>query len=65
MRRLCCHRPRTWRYDAALAVAMPPTLIQTAGLDTLAPEGAELARVLEGGGVEVAYREYQDADHGF
>lgn len=53
------------RYDAALPAAMPPTLIQTGRLDTLAPEGADLARALQQGGVEVAHREYERADHGF
>lgn len=44
---------------------MPPTLIQTGEYDTLAPEGAELARVLQDAGVETVYRQYERADHGF
>jgi len=53
------------RYDARLADAMPPTLIQTGEHDTLAPEGAELARVLQDAGVTTVYRQYEQADHGF
>ncbi|MGL5849570.1 MAG: alpha/beta hydrolase fold domain-containing protein, partial [Phycicoccus sp.] len=53
------------RYDLHLADAMPPTLIQTGEYDTLAPEGAELARVLLDAGVETVYRQYEQADHGF
>lgn len=53
------------RYDDHLAGAMPPTLIQTAEHDTLAPEGADLARVLEDAGVVTVHREHPGADHGF
>lgn len=53
------------RYDPHLADAMPPTLIQTGEYDTLAPEGAELARVLQAAGVRTVYRQYEQADHGF
>lgn len=53
------------RYDPNLADAMPPTLIQTGEYDTLAPEGADLARVLGDAGVDVMYRQYERADHGF
>ncbi len=53
------------RYDRQLAAAMPPTLIQTGEHDTLAPEGAELARVLQDAGVETVHRQYEQADHGF
>ncbi len=53
------------RYDPHLAAAMPPTLIQTGEHDTLAPEGAELARVLQEAGVRTVYRQYEQADHGF
>lgn len=53
------------RYDPHLADAMPPTLIQTGEYDTLAPEGAELASVLQDAGVETVYRQYEQADHGF
>jgi acetyl esterase len=53
------------RFDPALPDAMPPTLIQTGEYDTLAPEGEELARVLDAAGVETVYRQYERADHGF
>jgi acetyl esterase len=53
------------RFDEALADAMPPTLVQTGELDTLAPEGAELARALDDAGIEALYRQYPDADHSF
>lgn len=53
------------RHDPSLADAMPPTLIQTGEYDTLAPEGAELARVLEDAGVPTVHRHYDQADHGF
>ncbi len=53
------------RYDPHLAEAMPPTLIQTGEYDTLAPEGAELARVLQDAGVRTVHRQYEHADHGF
>lgn len=53
------------RFDPYLADAMPPTLIQTGEYDTLAPEGAELARVLQDAGVVTGYRQYEKADHGF
>lgn len=55
----------TPRYDDRLSAAMPPTLVQTARSDTLAPEGVELAAVLHRAGVEVVHRQYEDADHGF
>lgn len=53
------------RFDASLPEAMPPTLIQTGEYDTLAAEGAELARTLHDAGVETVHREYPGADHGF
>lgn len=53
------------RYDTRLAEAMPPTLIQTGEHDTLAPEGAELARMLGDAGVPTVYRQHERADHGF
>jgi acetyl esterase len=53
------------RYDDALADAMPPTLVQTGEFDTLAPEGAELARTLNAAGVETRFRQYPRADHSF
>ncbi|MGL5928750.1 MAG: alpha/beta hydrolase [Dermatophilaceae bacterium] len=53
------------RNDAHLAAAMPPIIIQTGELDTLAPEGRELAENLSAAGVTVAFTERPDADHGF
>lgn len=53
------------RYDPHLAEAMPPTLVQTGEHDTLASEGAELARVLRDAGVRTRFRQYEQADHGF
>lgn len=53
------------RFDPDLAAAMPPTLNQTGGVDTLAAEGAELAETLRARGVEVVHREYPGADHDF
>ncbi|GAA2003274.1 alpha/beta hydrolase [Nakamurella flavida] len=51
--------------DPHLARAMPPTVILTGEQDTLAPEGAELARTLRAGGVHVVHREYPGVDHDF
>ena len=53
------------RFDPDLPAAMPPTLIQTGGVDTLAAEGAELADTLRSAGIEVVHREYPGADHDF
>lgn len=53
------------RFDASLAEAMPPTLIQTAEHDTLAAEGRELAQVLRAAGVHTVHEQYPQADHGF
>nr|WP_232531082.1 alpha/beta hydrolase [Microlunatus antarcticus] len=53
------------RYDPTLADAMPPTLVQTGELDTLAAEGAELAKTLAAAGVETKHRVYPRADHDF
>ncbi|MGL5850307.1 MAG: alpha/beta hydrolase [Phycicoccus sp.] len=53
------------RNDTHLAAAMPPTIVQTGELDTLAPEGRELAEDLRAAGVTVAFTERPDADHGF
>ncbi|MGL5819491.1 MAG: alpha/beta hydrolase [Phycicoccus sp.] len=53
------------RNDTRLANAMPPTIIQTGALDTLAPEGRELADDLSAAGVTIAFTERPDADHGF
>jgi acetyl esterase len=44
---------------------LPPTLILTAGHDTLRHESNALARTLASLGVPVTYREFPDADHGF
>ena len=52
-------------FDPALAAAMPPTLVLTAEHDTLAREGADLARTLRDGGVEVVHHEYPGVDHDF
>lgn len=52
------------RYDTRLAEAMPPTLVQTGEYDTLAPEGAEPARMLGDAGVPTVYRQHERADHG-
>lgn len=51
-------------WDDHLADALPPTLVQTAQLDTLAAEGARLARTLRDGGVPVEHHEIAGADHG-
>lgn len=53
------------RFDRSLAAAMPPTLVQTAEFDTLAPEGAELASSLTSAGIDVVRHEYPRADHDF
>ncbi|MBM6405777.1 alpha/beta hydrolase [Phycicoccus sp. CSK15P-2] len=53
------------RNDTHLAAAMPPTIIQTAALDTLAPEGRELAETLSAAGVTTAFTERPDSDHGY
>lgn len=50
--------------DEHLADAMPPTLVLTAELDTLAGDGAHLARTLTAGGVPVEHHEVAGADHG-
>jgi acetyl esterase len=51
------------RYDPALAGSMPPTIIQTGELDTLAAEGRELARLLADHGVEVTLHQVPGGDH--
>jgi acetyl esterase/lipase len=53
------------RFDPELPTAMPPTLVQTAALDTLGPEGEELVSVLRAGGVDVRHHRFADLDHGF
>ncbi|WP_194905693.1 alpha/beta hydrolase fold domain-containing protein [Quadrisphaera sp. INWT6] len=53
------------RLDAALPAAMPPTLIQSGEMDTLAADAEELAEVLHTAGVEVVHRQYPGADHDF
>lgn len=52
-------------YDPNLAAALPPTLIMTGALDTLAPEMDDLATRLTQQGVPVTYRRYDNVDHGF
>lgn len=44
---------------------MPPTLIQTGGVGTLAAEGAALADTLRAEGVDTVHREDPGADHDF
>ncbi|WP_441962921.1 alpha/beta hydrolase fold domain-containing protein [Mycolicibacterium houstonense] len=53
------------RFDDELAAAMPPTLVLTGALDTLGPEGDELAARLSSGGVPVTHRRFPGIDHGF
>lgn len=50
--------------DPDLAAAMPPLLIMTAELDTLAPEMDRLADRLSEEGVPVVHRRFAGADHG-
>ncbi|WP_165692636.1 alpha/beta hydrolase fold domain-containing protein [Mycolicibacterium fortuitum] len=52
-------------FDDELAAAMPPTLILTGALDTLGPEGEELAARLSGAGVPVTHHRFSGIDHGF
>lgn len=52
-------------FDPDLALAMPPALIMTGGLDTLGPEMDLLAERLARQGVEVTHRRFPEADHGF
>lgn len=51
--------------DVDLAAAMPPTLIMTGELDTLGPEGDDLAAQLSGRGVAVTHHRFAHTDHGF
>lgn len=44
---------------------LPPTLIETAGFDTLRHESNALAEDLKTKGVQVTHREFAGADHGF
>jgi acetyl esterase len=53
------------RFDEDLPGKMPRTLIMTAQLDTLRPEGEELAMSLLDAGVDVTYSSYRGVDHGF
>ncbi|MFI5841735.1 alpha/beta hydrolase fold domain-containing protein [Catenuloplanes sp. NPDC051500] len=53
------------RHDPSLAALMPPTIIQTGALDTLAAEGRELADSLRAAGVQVVFHEHDAADHDF
>ncbi|WKG04239.1 alpha/beta hydrolase fold domain-containing protein [Mycolicibacterium sp. HK-90] len=53
------------RFDDELAAAMPPTLILTGSLDTLGPEGDELAARLSGAGVPITHHCFDGIDHGF
>lgn len=45
--------------------AFPPTLVITAGDDSLAPEGEEFAKHLAQAGVEVTCKRFQNCVHGF
>lgn len=45
--------------------AFPPTLVITAGDDSLAPEGEAFAQKLAQSGVEVTYKRFQNCVHGF
>jgi acetyl esterase len=58
--------PRNPRYDlhAAGTVAMPPTLLVTAGLDPLRDEGRAYAAALIEAGVPVCYQEMRGNIHG-
>ncbi len=53
------------RFDDELTAAMPPTLILTGALDTLGPEGDELAARLSGAGVPITHHCFEGIDHGF
>ncbi|WP_306768832.1 alpha/beta hydrolase fold domain-containing protein [Mycobacterium hubeiense] len=53
------------RFDDDLPAAMPPTLIFTGELDTLGPEGDELAARLARSGVAVTHHRFLNTDHGF
>lgn len=53
------------RFDADLADAMPPTLVLTGALDTLGPEGDELAARLSDAGVLTTHHCFPGIDHGF
>jgi acetyl esterase len=52
-------------FDVGLAAAMPPTLILTGDLDTLGPEGDQLALHLADRGVMVTHHRFANTDHGF
>lgn len=52
-------------FDTGLAAAMPPSLILTGDLDTLGPEGDQLASQLAANGVPVTHHRYPNTDHGF
>ncbi|MEV0668979.1 alpha/beta hydrolase [Mycobacterium sp. NPDC050441] len=53
------------RFDDELAAAMPPTLILTGELDTLGPEGDELAARLSAAGIPTTHHRFPGIDHGF
>lgn len=53
------------RFDDDLPRKMPRTLVVTAQLDTLRPEGEELAMTLLDAGVDVTSSSYRGVDHGF
>ncbi|MFV8232994.1 alpha/beta hydrolase fold domain-containing protein [Mycolicibacterium fortuitum] len=53
------------RFDDELTAAMPPTLILTGALDTLGPEGDELAARLSDAGVPTTHHCFEGIDHGF
>ena len=64
-----CYRPdrADWRYSPLLKsqAGMPPTLVQTAGLDPIRDQGRAYAAACAEAGVPVVFREAKGNIHGF